>query len=126
MLTRGHVCLNVGKQDEKSVNFEEMNNNDLIDFKKEEEDLGLVQKSLNTLKKLTGSTDKLDKIEEIELDNTHIIAQNNESSGLWNYGASVLTKYRDSVLPNVYNSSATGAISLVNSVIKLNVLDQYN
>jgi len=115
-----------GKQDEKSVNFEEMNNNDVIGFKQEEEDLGLVQKSLNTLKKLTGSTDKLDKIEEIELDNTHIIAQTNESSGIWNYGASVLTKYRDSVLPNVYNSSATGAISLVNSVIKLNVLDQYN
>ena len=83
------------KESEQAALDSEVNNN--------AESPSLYQKSLEKLKLLTASSERLDKVAGPELDNTEALAQAQEEASsfyqkpfvaLRNYGSSVITSYR--------------------------------
>ena len=91
------------KESEQAALDSEVNNN--------AESPSLYQKSLEKLKLLTASSERLDKVAGPELDNTEALAQAQEEASsfyqkpfvaLRNYGSSVITSYRSAQdLPRV-------------------------
>jgi len=113
-------------------------NNNMGDI--EIENIGLVQKSLNTIKKYV-SSEKLDNIEETEpdiyeeLDNSQTVIKQNNSSiyqmsmdTLKNYGNSFYFGYKqpiDKVLNSGSNVLSEGAASLANNMFRFYFIEQY-
>ena len=99
------------KENEQEALDSEVNNN--------LESPSLYQKSLEKLKLLTASSERLDKVAGPELDNTEAVAQAQEEASsfyqkpfvaLRNYGSSVITSYRSA--QNLHCASGFGCGSL--------------
>jgi len=98
------------------------------------ENVGLVQKSLNTIKKYV-SSEKLDQIEEIELDNSKTVMKQNNSSiyqmsidTLKNYGNSFYFGYKqpiDKVMNSGSNVLSEGAATVANNMFRFYFIEQY-
>lgn len=98
------------------------------------ENVGLVQKSLNTIKKYV-SSEKLDQIEEIELDNSQTVMKQNNASiyqmsidTLKNYGNSFYFGYKqpiDKVMNSGSNVLSEGAATVANNMFRFYFIEQY-
>ena len=75
-----------------------------------EENVGMVQNTFNKLKNFTMSTEKIDKLEDIELDNMSSLVQSDSSSSLYKLSYNKLTQYGSTIISG-YTSPLTSVMA---------------